>query len=306
MNKQRKYLNRYNLYKKFIFFLKLLKKYFFSISNSLKYFFISKKRKSIFMEDYTKLKKMLLNDIHFGFSRFSDGELFIIENQKLEISTNEARLSGKLIGVTNYSIEETKLYDPNNHQFYRQQLINSLTFKKKNYFKGLPCTCCNGNYYTNMVNQFTVKDEFCTFSNLLMNGNYKFFINEFVEIFKKKKIIFVVTKYANLNKLPFDVVKEFTIGPNCLINDFKLIDEIDKYIIKNSIKNHLFLIAASSLTNVMIHKLFNKHDYNTYIDIGSSLNPYLGLDGWKNSRGYLKEYWLNEKPFIHLNKRCYF
>ena len=33
---------------------------------------------------------------------------------------------------------------------------------------------------------------------------------------------------------------------------------------------------------------------NTYIDIGSTLNPMLKMEGWKGSRAYLREYWLND------------
>jgi hypothetical protein len=35
------------------------------------------------------------------------------------------------------------------------------------------------------------------------------------------------------------------------------------------------------------------------------LNPYCDMQGWKVSRGYLKEFWLKEKPQFYLNKNCY-
>ncbi|MAD57018.1 MAG: hypothetical protein CMK44_00415 [Porticoccus sp.] len=306
MSKQKKYLILINLFRNIVSYLKIIKKLYFSIINDISYFFLSKKRKKSFTDNFNELKNLLIKNENFGFLRFSDGELFIIDNQKLEISNNYAKLENKLIGITNYSKEETKFFDPNLHQFYREKLIESLIFKKKNYFKGVPCTCCNGRYYTNLVKSYDAIDSQCTYSNLLMNGNYSSFIEEFVDIFKKKKVIFIVSKYANLKDLPFEIVKHFTIGPNCLINDYDLLNEIDEYIHKNKIKDHLFLFAASSLSNLLIHKLFRKYEDNTYIDIGSSLNPYLGLEGWKYSRGYLKEYWFKEKPYIHLNKKCYF
>ena len=82
-----------------------------------------------------------------------------------------------------------------------------------------------------------------------------------------------------------------------------MIEEIKKYIANYQIENHVFLISASSLSNLLVHQLFEFSDKNTYIDIGSTINPIVDMEGWKGSRSYLREYWLNE-PKNALNKIC--
>ena len=149
------------------------------------------------------------------------------------------------------------------------------------------------------------ESEYDTFCNLLINGNYKFFLRHMIDYFKKKKIIIICNKNSNIDNLPFKIIKKFNVGSNCFINDYNLISIIDQFILENNIKNHIFLFSASSLSNLAIHQLFSKYDYNTYIDIGSALNPFMEMKGWQTTRGYLQEYWLNQKPSFFLNRRCY-
>ena len=47
-----------------------------------------------------------------------------------------------------------------------------------------------------------------------------------------KKVVFVLNECANLEKLPFKVVKDFRIGSNCFIDNYDIIEDI-KNIIKD-------------------------------------------------------------------------
>ena len=91
----------------------------------------------------------------------------------------------------------------------------------------------------------------------------------------------------------FDLVKKFVIGSNCMINNFDTADKVSNYIKQNNIKDHIILCSAASLSNVVIYKCFKENQNNTFLDIGSCLNPLLNLEGWKYTRGYLTSYWLN-------------
>jgi hypothetical protein len=59
-------------------------------------------------------------------------------------------------------------------------------------------------------------------------------------------------------------------------------------ITENKIKGHVFLFSASSFTNIAIHKLFQKHPNNTFIDIGTCLTPMMDMP---TERDYLKGFW---------------
>lgn len=67
----------------------------------------------------------------------------------------------------------------------------------------------------------------------------------------------------------------------------------------------MFLISASSLSNILIMKLFKNFDKNTYLDVGSTLNAYYSKNILSKSRSYLSEYWLNDQSTKHLKKICY-
>lgn len=256
-----------------------------------------------FRGDFEFFKNKLINDEHFAFSRFSDGEMFILQNKRLELNENHYVI-GNQIGGGWYNKEEQKKFDPNEHQFFRNKLIESIQFKKENYYKGISCRCCVGQESFNFQVDISGGDTSdLSWANLWNNGNYESFINEIIPIFNDKKIIMVINESANLTKLPFKVLKDFRVGTNCFINDYGLIEEIKKYITENNIENHIFLISAASLSNLLIHQLYEFNDKNTYVDIGSTINPIVEMEGWKGSRSYLREYWLGE-PKNALNKVC--
>jgi len=253
--------------------------------------------------DFQLLKSKLVNNEHFGFCRFSDGELFILQNKRLELNENNYVI-GDEIGSGWYNKEEQKKFDPNQHQFYRNKLIEAIQYKKHNYFKGISCRCCVGQENFNFqVNISGGDTSDLTWANLWNNGNYESFIGEILPIFNDKKIVLIINESANLTKLPFKIEKDFRVGTNCFINNYGLIEEVKKYITENKIENHVFLISAASLSNLLVHQLFHFNDKNSYVDIGSTINPIVQMEGWKGSRTYLKEYWLGG-PKIILNKKC--
>jgi hypothetical protein len=256
-----------------------------------------------FRGDFDLLKDKLINGEHFGFSRFSDGEMFILQNKRLELNENHY-IIGNQTGGGWYNKEEQKKFDPSQHQFYRNKLIESIQFKKENYFKAISCRCCVGQEsFDFQVDISGGDDSDLTWANLWNNGNYESFLNEIMPIFNDKKIVMVINESANLTKLPFPVEKDFRVGTNCFINDYGLIEEIKKYITDNNIENHIFLISAASLSNLLVHQLFEFNNKNTYVDIGSTINPIVEMEGWKGSRSYLREHWLGE-PKNALNKVC--
>jgi hypothetical protein len=256
-----------------------------------------------FNGDFNKIKSHLLNGTNFSFTRFSDGELFVLQNKRLELNEDHY-IIGDQRGGGWYNKEEQKTFIPGEHEFYRKKLEESLACNLPKFYRGI-CTRPDVDLDTFnwMVDLGGGDSETLTWSNLFINGNYEKFINEIVPIFKTKKVILVVNESANINKLPFKVEKDFRVGTNCFINNYGLIDEIKTYITENNIKNHLILVSAASLSNLIIHELHKLNTNNTYLEIGSTLNPIMDMEGWKGSRGYLREFWLGQGRH-HLNMEC--
>ena len=253
-----------------------------------------------FKSEFNKLLSMLKNNENFAFSRFSDGELFIMQNKKVVLA-KDYYITGGIKGANIYTEEEQKEFLPERDQLYREKLIECFKHIQQSYFKGI-CTGTDphvGNQnFDYQINLHGGDHETLTFSNLLINANYQRFIEEMVPLFVDREIIYVVNKLADTSRLPFQVKKTFEIGSNCMINDYDVTEKIKEYIAKNSINDHIVLCSAASLSNFVIYENFKEAPSNTYLDIGSCLNPLLNLEGWKYTRGYLTHYWLNSgSPF---------
>ena len=246
-----------------------------------------------YTKDFDTLKSKLDSGENFAFLRFSDGEGFILYNQYLELSNQGYNLNGAR-GYAYYGKEEYKVFDPEKHSFYRDKLIESLEYCTNNYYKGLPmresCSAFDG-IFDEIVENAGGDSEYLTFANLWNNANYPRFIEEFVPILKNKKVIFICNEASKFDELPFEVVKNFSIGSNAMIENYDIIEEIKDYVSQNNIKDHVFLCSAASLSNLIVHQCFEENNNNTFIDIGSTLNPLMGLEGWTGTRTYLNQYW---------------
>ena len=237
-----------------------------------------------FREHFFLLYNKLKNCENFAFSRFSDGELRIMQNQELILGDTYYKIGDNIQSGAYYS-EDRKNVNPHTHPHILEKLMEAYKFKKHNYFVGLSCKCCVGeNDFQQMIDWRGGDDEFLTWSNLWVNGNYDLFREYMIPEFSNHNIVYTLNENGNLNGLPFKVVKDFRIGENCIVNEFNKHEEVVKWIEENNIKNHVFLFSASSLSNFIIYELFKKYGENTYIDIGTTLNIELGMKG---IRGYL-------------------
>jgi hypothetical protein len=256
----------------------------------------------LFSSEFDKLLNLVSNNEGFCFSRFSDGEVTILRNKTVVLGDGyfiQGDIHGdkkNIVNPNSYNQEERKEFYPEKHLFFHKKLTEAFKFKKKNYFKGIPPqNALDGDgSWKFCIDLYGPNDhEHLSFSNVMINDNYKRFIYEMVPIFSTKKIVLVSNENSILTDLPFKVFKHYKIGSNCMINNYYLIDEIKQWIEENRIENTLFLFSASSLSNLLGYELYKNYNKNQYLDIGSSLGPLLGLQGWKSTRTYLNIFWSN-------------
>ena len=230
---------------------------------------------------------------NFAFVRYSDGEALVMQNKKLILAEDHVQ-AGEIRYGFGYTSQDHKEFIPEKHGFVKETLLDSYKYKEKNYYVGGPCKncdCASKDFVDWMHEQYGALDNNYTYSNLMVNSNYPLFLNYFVPELKKRKNIIICNEKADLSKLPFNVVKDFRVGKNCIVNDHHLFDEIKNYIDANSIQDSVFLFSASSLSEILIHQLYQHNPNNTYVDIGTTLHPYLGLDV---NRDYLRGYWTGQ------------
>ncbi|NQU88025.1 MAG: hypothetical protein HQ541_19935 [Mariniphaga sp.] len=256
-------------------------------------------RQKDFVNEFYRFCELLQNKTPFAFNRFSDGELYILQNKELILGESSSKVGSSTINI-GYRKEDHKHFKPEEHSFYREKLIDSFKYVKKNYFKGLSCRCCVGkNEFKWQLDFHGEYDDNFTWANLLVNGNYSRFIHEMYPIFNEYKTVFICNEHARVSTFPF-VVKDFRVGYNAMINDYGLIQEIKDWIDKNNIEGYLFLFSASSFSKMAIHQLFEHNTKNTFIDVGTTLNSFMDM---RLDRSYLKSFWLNDyHPDI--NKIC--
>jgi hypothetical protein len=252
-----------------------------------------------FRADFIKLKTKLENQEHFAFSRYSDGEMYILQNKELVLGNNLIQIGDEKQGGV-YQTPDFKHFDPKEHGFYQQKLVESLQYKQQNYYRGISCSCCVGKeQFDWQVDLAGGDDESLTWANLWVNGNYPLFITHILPIFYSRDCVFIGHEDANLDRLPF-FVKDFRVGYNAMINDYGKIEKIAEWIRENNIENHVFLFSASSFTNLAVYQLFREFPDNTYIDIGTCLTPMMDMP---THRGYLQAFW-NYRPNQDIQKIC--
>jgi len=225
-----------------------------------------------FEGDFYKFLNKIKNNEYFSLSRWGDGELTILE--------------GKYIDIRSKGNGEFR-YDPNIDDYIgvRNKLIVSYTNKSNNYYIGIACPCCVGkDKYQYMKKKSDQDEENLTWANIFVNANYKKTINELIPELKNHIVNLVINKNSKLNKLPFTSKNVWYVGTDAWNEDYGLVEKIEDYIKNNEIKNELFLFAAGPLANILTYELWEYcSKENTYIDIGSILDPYLQL---KLTRGY--------------------
>jgi hypothetical protein len=252
-----------------------------------------------FREEFFKFKSKLDNKENFAFSRYSDGEMYILQNKELVLDNNVIQIGDEKQGGV-YQAPDFKHFDPKEHSFYQQKLVESLQYKQHNYYKGISCSCCVGKEaFDWQVDLAGGDDESLTWANLWVNGNYPIFITHILPIFYSRDCVFIGHEDANLNRLPF-FVKDFRVGYNAMINDYGKIENIKEWIRTNNVKNHVFLFSASTFTNLAIVELFRDYPDNTYVDIGTCLTPMMDMP---THRGYLQSFW-NYQNTQDIQKIC--
>ena len=228
-------------------------------------------------KDHLRHLEMLLKKrIPFTYVRFSDGEIEILRNRFLEINERYVLFRGKKI-KNKYPIFDQKKFEPSLHSSIRKDLISSSLYSGKNYFKGIPTEhnkAINDKEFMIRLNGGTFNN--LTFSDLLINSNYKDFLSKITPHFKIYDVFVIANHRASFNGC-LKNAKHIPIPDNFFNNYFETKKNIINTINKLK-KNALILSSASSLSNIIGFELFQIRKDLTFIDIGTSLNAHLSLD----------------------------
>ena len=242
-----------------------------------KYYLRGNSVSKLFYNDLVLFKNKLDNKENFSFSKYADGEWAVMEN----------------IAINNKEF----WFDPNNDQdqIRRQSLINSFKYKHPNYYVGISCPCCQGMHTFNKMYAFSEQDhDHLTWANLWVNSNYRHFLNYIMPQFNNRDIILYCNSNAKIDQLPFKPSVVYPINNNAWDLNWHLIEDTKNMIQSKGLNNTIFLFCCGPFGNILCKELTEFNDQNTYLDIGSTLNPFLG------TAGFDREYYMGDNMFSRL------
>ena len=221
--------------------------------------------------EFDSMLNRLKNNEYFAFSRFNDGEVQTLMN--IDFTCKQWQLTG------------------NETVAFRQALAQSLCYQHPDYIIGIPCSCRENidGFRKHLMENYPLHNTRKTFGALFVNAMHKRLQNEFIPAMTKYPIILVANEKANLThfkKCGFDVKHFVPISHNAWQNYRSITKSVQRYTQSNNPENHLFLVSAGPVANVIIPAIHKDHPKNTYIDIGSSIDQQLGLP--QGARNYLK------------------
>lgn len=229
-----------------------------------------------FRGDLIGMQAKLKDRRPFAFSRFGDGELRI--------------LTGELRSYPEFRFDPA---DPG-YVFLRERLFESFRYLSESYYVGISCPQCVGKDLFLWAKQTSGQpEEQLTWATLFVNSNYEYFRENVVPLFSSYPVFLVCHTSATLEKLPFRVVHDFRIEKNAWRADFHLAHRLTELIAREKIRGALFVLCAGPFANILAHKLHARSNENTYLDAGSTLDPFLF-----GARGLTRRYLKGEQRFV--------
>jgi hypothetical protein len=229
-------------------------------------------------KDYKKdiciLKDAIQNRENISFSKFCDGEWAVLTNT--QIDNKEFR------------------FDPNNHndQLKRRALHEAFTYQNERYFIGITCVNVFGiETHNNMKIACKQKKENLTWADIWVNSNYPYFTQNIIPLFNERPVVLFCNENGDVKNLPFKPYIVFNVKNNAWDN-WGLIEK-SKDVISN-FKDSLILFCCGPFGNILCHQLTKHIPNNTYLDIGSTLNP------WLKSEGFKRDYYIGNNFFSNM------
>lgn len=240
------------------------------------------------VEDLGFFIYLLRNGKPFTYIRFSDGESEVLHGGELRLGRGKTRFQGRTF-TNSFAEWDTKTFIPEEHVELRSDLIRSALYFEPYFFKGIATSSNNRRAERFMMerwNKSTVST--LTFADLLVNENYPLFLAEFLPsvLESPKPLVVICNASARFEAAPAQIIHV----PSDFFLDYK--ETLDATLTKltECARGSIVLSSASSLSNILGHRLKLKRPDITFLDVGTSINHLLGFSA--SGRHYL----MNSEP----------
>lgn len=227
--------------------------------------------------DLDRFERLVRERTPFTFVRFSDGEIEILRNRKLVIAGGVTEFRGKRFS-NQFPAFDQKRFDPRCGQGVRRDLLASAIFCDGAYFKGIPTRHNNAlgdrEFMLRLNGSFTPQ---MTFSDLFLNSNFlRARSNFFPFLASSFADLLVVGNWRCKLKSYLEQGRLVQIPDDFFSSYLQTLDSV-LAALQDAPQSALILSSASSLSNVLGHRLRLSRPDLTFLDIGTVLNDLMGL-----------------------------
>lgn len=227
--------------------------------------------------DLRTLCNLIQNRVPFTFVRFSDGEMEVIANSKLVIAGGAVEWRGGK-NPASYPVFDTKTFLPERDQEFRRDLLESSRFRAPNFFKGIRT---NGSLAVrDKKKMLELNGDLpigLTFADLLINENWGAFRHELLPLILAENNVIFFGNFRAKPDLLSSTLSHIPIGDDFISTYRQTLGQSMTELTKLP-RNAIVLSSASSLTNIVGHRLHLSRPDLTLIDIGTAINPFIGLE----------------------------
>jgi hypothetical protein len=231
-----------------------------------------------YKQDISILHEALLSGENISFSKFCDGEWAVMQNK--EINNKEF------------------WFNPNSEkdQEKRKALIDAFQYKNNRYFVGITCVNVFGlQTHRDMVQLSQQDQEHLTWADIWVNSNYTYYKRNILSLYNNIDIVLVANRNAKIQNLPFRPYLFVPVEHNAWEYNWNLIEEMINLVQSPRFYENLtFLFCCGPFGNILCHRLTEANPKNTYLDIGSTLNP------WLKSAGFERDYYMSNNFFSNM------
>jgi len=233
-----------------------------------------------YKRDIEILHDAIASNENISFSKFCDGEWAVICNH--------------IINNKEFWFDPKRRSD----QFKRKALIDALRYKNDRYFVGITCKKVFGlQTHRSMKILSDQNEDHLTWADIWVNSNYKYYVQNILPIFSTRPIVLFCNENGKIDNLPFKPYAVFPLSNNAWEYNWNILDYSKVFASKlksQGITNVIYLFCCGPFGNILCHQLTEHEPENTYLDIGSTLNPYL------QSAGFERDYYMGNNFFSQM------
>jgi hypothetical protein len=231
-----------------------------------------------FRGELTRLRDLLRSRTPFALSRFGHAEMEILQGKTMR--------GGEVSGGHEFRFAPAEDSNIPSRRF----VWDAFVYRAPNYLVGINCPHCITDADFDWLRRHSGQsEENLTFSTIYFYSNYVPWLAEVVPLFREYQTVLVCHENCDLDRLPFTPVQVFRNQYDAWRKDLGLIDDLKRCIEERAVRGGLFLFCCGALGTILAHRLYEFCPENTYLDIGSSLDPYLFTGMLARNRRYLKQ-----------------